>query len=162
VQEFLFDPATFVCVSKADDVICIRLSLEVFLKALKSGSAHGVERVGMALRHRPLKASLGGSAVPLVEVWWKNECITTSQEIPIERPCSAVEVERMRGLCQMTDIPCSFYVDILPEIRPIMVRMCVCRHGIGSLVVCICASLQDLLCIHTYIHTGNFRMCEKY
>jgi len=114
-----------VCVSKANDVICIRLSLDVLLKSLKSGSSHGVERVGMALRHRPLKASLGGSAVPMVEVWWKNECITTSQEIPIERPCSAVEVERIRGLCQMTGIPCGFYVDVLPELRPIMV----CVHN---------------------------------
>lgn len=92
----------------------------------------------MALRHRPLKASLGGSPVPLVEVWWKNECITTSQEIPIERPCSAVEVERIRGLCQVTDVPCDFYVDILPELKPVMVRyntfsLRICRQYINGL-----------------------------
>lgn len=118
----MFDRSCFVCSSKANDMICIRMSLDVLLKAMKSGSSHGVERLGIALRHRPLKASVGGSAVPLVEVWWKSECITTSQEIPIERPCSAVEVERIAGLCRVMGIPSNLYVDVLPEVKSITVR----------------------------------------
>lgn len=154
----MFDRSSFVCTSKAHDLICIRMSLEVLLKSLKSGSSHGVERVGMALRHRPLKASLEGSAaVPLVEVWWKNECITTSQEIPIERPCAAAEVERICGLCQGSDVPCDFYVDILPELKPIMVRL---YFGTIWLVDCF-LFVQHKKYIYIYI-VGNTGMCQKH
>lgn len=103
-----------------DDVICLRVSLDVLLKSLRSASAHEAEKLQIALRHRPLKAFSNGTAVPLIEICWNNESMNISQEIPIEKPCPSSEVTRIRGLCSQ-DATCNFYLDIAPELKAVMV-----------------------------------------
>lgn len=118
----LFEEDNFICRSKADNMICIHLSLDVLLKAMRSASAHDAGTLDIALRHRPLKTSQNGAAVPLLELQWRNDCISISQEIPIEKPCSAVEVERIHGLC-LGGATCGFYADIQPEAKSFMVSV---------------------------------------
>jgi hypothetical protein len=123
MQHILFDEDQYMCKSKTDDVICLRVSLDVLLKSLRSASAHDAEKLQIALRHRPLKASNNGAAVPLIEICWNNESMNISQEIPIEKPCPSSEVTRVTGLCNQ-DATCSFYLDIAPELKAIMVSEC--------------------------------------
>jgi hypothetical protein len=55
----LFELTSFLCTSRTDDCICIRVSLDVLLKALRSASAHGADSVGVSLKCRPLRAAQG-------------------------------------------------------------------------------------------------------
>lgn len=116
----LFDDP-FVCKSKANDIICIRTSIDVLLKALRGASSHEANNVKLALRHRPLRTSLTGIAIPLLELSWKNDSITLSQEIPIEKPSPSVEMLRVKSLCSMAATS-RFYADIFPEAKAMIVR----------------------------------------
>ena len=120
----LFDMQSFQCTSRTDDWICIRISLDVLLKALRSAGAHGAERVDVSLKCRALKAAPGGAPVPLIELRWGNDTIRIEQEIPIEKPCVAAEVRRIHGISvnlSGESPPCDFYVDLDPmELKPIL------------------------------------------
>ena len=122
--EQLFDASSFFCSSRTDDVICLCVPLDVLLKALRSAGAHGADAVDISLKCRSLKASPGGSPVPLIELRWRNDTISIEQEIPIEKPCVVAEVRRIRGLCETLSarrVPCAFYVDVDPaELSPIL------------------------------------------
>ncbi len=120
----LFELTSFLCTSRTDDCICIRVSLDVLLKALRSASAHGADSVGVSLKCRPLRAARGGSPVPLIELRWRNDTISIEQEIPIEKPCVAVEVRRIHDISVRVSSerpPCDFYVDLDPmELKPVV------------------------------------------
>lgn len=120
----LFDLSSFLCTSRTDDCICVRVSLDVLLKALRSASAHGADSVDVSLKYRPLKAVPGGSPVPLIELRWRNDTISIQQEIPIEKPCAAVEVRRIHDISAKVSSetpPCDFYVDLDPmELKPVV------------------------------------------
>lgn len=123
MQGILFDEP-FVCKSKMNDVICIRTSIDVLLKALRGASSHDANNVKLALRHRPLRTSFTGIAIPLLELSWKNDSITLSQEIPIEKPSPSVELLRVKSLCSMAATS-RFYADVFPEAK----TMIVCRYA---------------------------------
>jgi len=120
----LFDMQSFLCTSRTDNWICIRISLDVLLKALRSAGAHGAERVDVSLKCRPLKAAPGGAPVPLIELRWRNDTISIEQEIPIEKPCVVAEVRRIHGISVKLSAespPCDFYVDLDPmELKPVL------------------------------------------
>ena len=107
-----------------NDVICIRTSIDVLLKALRGASSHDANNVKLALRHRPLRTSFTGIAIPLLELSWKNDSITLSQEIPIEKPSPSVELLRVKSLCSMAATS-RFYADVFPEAK----TMIVCRYA---------------------------------
>jgi hypothetical protein len=120
----LFDLTSFLCTSRTDDCICVRVSLDVLLKALRSASAHGADGVDVSLKYRPLKAVPGGSPVPLIELRWRNDTISIEQEIPIEKPCVGPEVRRIHDISVKISTespPCDFYVDLDPmELKPVV------------------------------------------
>jgi hypothetical protein len=113
----LFDLGSFLCTSRTDDLICLYMSLDILLKALRSARGHGAEHVNLSLKHRSLAASRGGSPVPLIDVRWRNDTISIEQEIPIDKPCPVAEVRRIQGLSGVgagRRAPCGFYVDVDP------------------------------------------------
>ena len=120
----LFELASFLCTSRTDNCIAVRVSLDVLLKALRSASAHGADRVEISLKYRPLKAAPSGAPVPLFELRWRNDSISIEQEIPIEKPCVAAEVRRIHDISMKlsTDSPPSeYYVDLDPmELKPVL------------------------------------------
>lgn len=77
----------------------------------------------MSLRERPLRACADGVAVPLLEFSWNSDTITLGHEIPIEKPVLSGELNRIQSLCALVKTS-SFYVDIFPESKTIVVRMC--------------------------------------
>lgn len=121
LQPIIFDRDTFICKSKSDDFICIRISIDVLQKALRSASSHEADSIQVALRHRPLRSAIDGIPLPLLELKWSNDSITLSQEIPIEKPVTGSELDRVKRLCALTTT-CSLFIDIFPESKALLVR----------------------------------------